>query len=115
MPASGVPAWDFDMAPFGGAPPDSSAAAIASAGLLDLARLEPRDRRADEWLEPALHTLRALSAKPWRANPDRADSILVHGTYDFPRGRTDQGLVWGDYYYLQALQRAATEGGQPAA
>ena len=45
LPADGVPRWDFS-AP-AGAPRDSSAAAIAASGLLELARLEPDAARRD--------------------------------------------------------------------
>lgn len=35
----------------------------------------------------------------------RAASTLLHGTSDGARGRFDHGLVYGDYYYLEAILR----------
>lgn len=103
LPGGGVPPWDFD-APRP-APPDSSAAAVAASGLLGLARVEPDPERSRRYRRAAGRTLRALSSPDYLDVDGKSDSILLHGTPDGARGRFDQGLVYGDYYYLEALLR----------
>ncbi|NJK46106.1 MAG: hypothetical protein HC933_19225 [Pleurocapsa sp. SU_196_0] len=35
-----------------------------------------------------------------------ANCLLLHGTYRKPHGiGIDEGCLWGDYYYLEALTR----------
>jgi unsaturated chondroitin disaccharide hydrolase len=35
-----------------------------------------------------------------------ASPLLLHGVYDMPRGiGVDEGTLWGDYYFLEALTR----------
>lgn len=103
LPGGGVPPWDFD-APRP-APPDSSAGAVAASGLLGLARVEPDPERSQRYRRVAERTLRALSSRAYLDVEGESDSILLHGTPDGARGRFDQGLVYGDYYFLEALLR----------
>ncbi len=116
LPRDEVPFWDFDAPTLvrnvpavsspGLAPRDSSAAAIAASGLLDLARLEPGPRRARRFREAAVATLRSLASRRYLARGSSARSILLHGTGDHDRGTADRGLIFGDYYFLEALARA---------
>ena len=40
--------------------------------------------------------------------------LLLHGVYDLPRGvGVDEGNLWGDYFYVEALQRLKTKGRHP--
>ena len=40
------------------------------------------------------------------ADPEDSDALLLHGVYDFPKGvGVDEGNLWGDYFYLEALTR----------
>ncbi len=103
LPGGGVPAWDFD-APRP-APPDSSAGAVAASGLLGLARAEPDAGRGRRYRRAAERTLRALSSRAYLDRDGASGSILMHGTPDGARGRFDQALVYGDYYFLEALLR----------
>ena len=119
VPPGGVPFWDFHApslpsaglwpgAPFGGtAVParDSSAAAIAASGLLDLARLDPDRANARRFRDTARSTLRTLSSRRYLARGTRARSVLLHGTANHPGGLADTGLIYGDYYFLEALAR----------
>ena len=120
LPRDEVPFWDFDApalmrenAPsamsspgLAGPPRDSSAAAIAASGLLDLARLEPSPPRARRFRRAAVATLRSLSSDRYLARGARGRSILLHGTGDHDRGTADKGLIFGDYYFLDALARS---------
>ncbi|WP_345127729.1 hypothetical protein [Dactylosporangium darangshiense] len=40
-----------------------------------------------------------------------SNALLLHGVYDKPKGvGVDEGNLWGDYFYLEALTRAARPG-----
>lgn len=104
MPRGGVPPWDFDAGILPGAPRDSSAAAVAASGLLELARQEPDRARARRYRRVAVATIEALS-RPRYLPRAGSDALLLHGTADGARGIFDQGLVYGDYYFLEALAR----------
>jgi len=105
LPADAVPYWDFELPSTSGEPRDSSAAAIAAAGLLELARLEPDTVRSDRWLGAARAILTSLTSPSYLSEGTGEDSILLHGTRNRPAGHADQGLIYGDYYFLQALLR----------
>jgi unsaturated chondroitin disaccharide hydrolase len=105
LPADSVPYYDF-QAPASDRPRDSSAAAIAASGLLWLARLESDGCRAQSDLDAAKRILTSLSAPPYlsQGTPGAA-SILLHGTAQHQNADVDTGLVYGDYYFLEAVLR----------
>jgi unsaturated chondroitin disaccharide hydrolase len=105
LPPDRVPYWDFDAPGIPDAPRDSSAAAIATSGLLELAALEPDPGRAAGYRDAAESIIASLSAPPYLAPEGVSQAILLHGTQDFPRGNFDTGLAFGDYYFLEALGR----------
>ena len=105
LPRDMVPYWDANAPGIPNAPRDSSAAAVAASGLLELAQLEPDRVRGDRYLRAAKATLRSLSSRSYLAQGTPSRSILLHGTADKPHGHYDRGLVYGDYYFLEALIR----------
>jgi unsaturated chondroitin disaccharide hydrolase len=108
LPPDRVPYWDFDAPGIPNAPRDSSAAAIAASGLLELAILEPDPARADRYRGSAESIIAALSSEPYIARGDPTQAILMRGTQDRPRRNFDTGLSFGDYYFLEALMRYRT-------
>jgi unsaturated chondroitin disaccharide hydrolase len=108
LPPDRVPYWDFDAPGIPNAPRDSSAAAIAASGLLELAVLEPDGVRANGYRDSAESIIAALSTEPYIARDDPTQAILLHGTQDRPRRNFDTGLSFGDYYFLEALLRHRT-------
>ena len=108
LPADDVPFWDLVYTDGSDAPRDSSAAAIAVCGLLELATVETDAARAAEWTARAHAILASLIANYTPAAPDEADALLLHSVYDLPKGNgVDEGTLWGDYFYLEALMRVA--------
>jgi unsaturated chondroitin disaccharide hydrolase len=105
LPEDRVPYWDFQAPDRPDAPRDSSAAAIAASGLLELARLEPDAGRARHDLAIARAILRSLSSPAYLAEGTKFRSILLRGTSDWKRAQYDRGLVYGDYFFLEALLR----------
>jgi unsaturated chondroitin disaccharide hydrolase len=108
LPADKVPYWDFNLPSTGGQPRDSSAAAIAAAGLVDLASQEPDPGRAQTYLGGARDILASLSTRAYLAQGTTNQAILLHGTQNKPARNFDTGLFFGDYFLIQALQRYNT-------
>jgi unsaturated chondroitin disaccharide hydrolase len=111
LPADSVPFWDFELPSTSGEPKDSSAAAIAAAGLLELAQLEPDPANSKGYLSAARAILASLSSPAYLAEGTNNAAILLHGTQNRPDGRYDTGLAYGDYYFLEALLRYLPEPG----
>ena len=105
LPSDKVPYWDFNLPSTSGQPRDTSAAAIAASGLVDLATQEPDAIRKQTYLNGARDILAALSAAPYLSAGTSNQAILLHGTQNKPAGNYDTGIEFGDYYFVQALQR----------
>lgn len=111
LPKDLIPYWDFDFCDGSTEPRDSSAAAIAACGMLEMSRY-----LADEEAEFYTGMARRLVTALWKhcavKQPTESSGLILHGTY--ARGTdtnpcTDRGVdectVWGDYFYLEALTR----------
>jgi unsaturated chondroitin disaccharide hydrolase len=99
LPSDLIPYWDF-KAQGRDIPRDSSAAAIASYGLLRLADLTSNMRYRDA----AWQTLRILSNH--YLAPAGKPAILLHATADLPHGLgVDESTIYGDYFFTRALQQ----------
>lgn len=106
LPADEVPFWDLVYTDGSTAPRDSSSAAIAVCGLLELASVETDPARAEEWTTRAHSILRSLIENYTPERPEDSDALLLHGVYDLPKDNgVDEGTLWGDYFFLEALMR----------
>jgi unsaturated chondroitin disaccharide hydrolase len=96
----GVPPWDFDAPPKSRELIDTSAAAIAAAGLLQLSPAYASDARR------IVTTL----ATRYLAEPDPAwEGILKGGVYHLHKNLgVNESVMWGDYFFLEALESALT-------
>lgn len=103
LPADFVPYWDFQAPGIPNEPRDSSAAAIAASGLLELSKLETDSAKKTSYANVAEKILTSLSQAPYIASGTKYKSILIHGTQNKPSGKYDTGLIYGDYYYLESL------------
>lgn len=103
LPQDFIPYWDFDADPITAYQPrDTSAAAIASHGLLKLYALT----RNLTYFLTAEKILENLMSEKYRSDgkPEyKVPSILVNGTVFFHEGNTNTAIVYGDFYFLQAL------------
>jgi unsaturated chondroitin disaccharide hydrolase len=106
-PSHGVPPNDWDE-PNPALPYESSAAAIAASGMLDLARLTGDPARAVRYRDFALRILDALTGPEFLAVETPGwEGILKHGTYHQRKGLgVDESVMWGDYFFLEALRKA---------
>ena len=101
-PADHVPYWDYDSPLIPNDVRDSSAAAVLASGMLILA--EQDHANAERWRGDATTILRSL----WEEYSSRGTnepSILIHATRSKPHGAMDSGLIYGDYYFVEALTR----------
>lgn len=105
LPADDVPYWDFELPTTTGEPRDSSAAATAASGLLELATYQPDDTARLAYVAPARDMLTSLSSPAYLSEGTTNRAILLHGTRHKPAGSFDHGLIFGDYYFLEALNR----------
>lgn len=105
LPPEGVPPWDFRAPDAATGPRDSSAGAIAAAGLLELAALLPAGE-GQPYAAAAADLLMALTARCAVAADPEHDALLARATGNLPKGQNiDVALIYGDYYYLEALQK----------
>lgn len=101
LPDGDVPPWDF-ADPSG--PRDSSAAAIACCGLLELASVMAAADERNVYLREADRILRTLCDRAWA--DQGSEALLCLGSYHVPERRGVNGAtIWGDYFCLEALLR----------
>jgi len=111
LPADHVVYWDLVFGDGSGESRDSSAAAIAVCGLDELADALPDGPRKDRYRLAAQQILASLAASFSTADHPESNALLLHGIYDMPKSvGVDEGTLWGDYFYLEALTRATLPG-----
>ncbi|HRX87686.1 MAG TPA: hypothetical protein P5572_21885, partial [Phycisphaerae bacterium] len=111
VPADRVPPWDFD-APGASEPRDSSAAAIAASGLLELGHVAPDAADRAYYRAAGEDILKSLCTDAYLSNGVASAGVLLHGTYNKNFNQAiDASLIWGDYYLMQALARYREYGG----
>ena len=106
-PADGVPPWDYDAPEESRRLQDTSAAAIAASGLLQLAGLLTDRAKGALYAAAARHILRTLATR-WVARDDPEwEGILKGGVYHLHKklGVTES-VMWGEHFFVEALDRA---------
>ncbi|HEY1600299.1 MAG TPA: glycoside hydrolase family 88 protein [Pirellulales bacterium] len=111
LPEDGVPWWDFrtdlsQLLPWG-PQKDSSAAAIAASGLLDLALQTKSVERAAKYRETALRMLEQLAGPGYLADVTPGwEGILKHGVYHTAKNLgVDESVMWGEFFFVEALTK----------
>lgn len=115
LPEDLVPYWDLEFTS-GDEPRDSSAAAIAACGMLEMAKSLPAEEAA-RYTRLAAQTAASLAEN--YAVKDRAvsDGLLLHGVYaknspynPIPADNgVDECNPWGDYFYMELLTRLSQD------
>ena len=108
-----VPPWDFDAPPEQRRQPDTSAGAIAAAGLFELADAMEAISDANTVSANSLRTfglmmLAALCNDSFVAVGESDwEGILKHGVYHIHKKLgVDESVMWGEFFFCDALQRA---------
>ncbi|MNM09815.1 Unsaturated glucuronyl hydrolase [compost metagenome] len=110
LPDDHVPYWDFRAPGAIREIRDTSAGSCAASGMLLLASLVG-DSEAHVYRSGALKVLESLYLNygGWD-NPDE-EGLLLHGTSHYPQQRNvDVPLIYGDFFYVEALARLKTTG-----
>jgi unsaturated chondroitin disaccharide hydrolase len=104
-PAHGVPPNDWDE-PNPALPYESSAAAIAASGLLNLAEADDDPRAIAHYRAMPCHPrYAARPGVPGHETPGW-EGLLKHGMYHQRKGLgVDESVMWGDHFFLEALYR----------
>ncbi|MCI4668133.1 MAG: glucuronyl hydrolase [Bacteroidia bacterium] len=104
VPEDGIPYWDFEARQIPNVPRDASAAAIAAAGLLQLAtKLPPKE--GSKYFFQAEKSLKSLS-HPTYFLPEGKPFILDHSTLSIPHKiDVDRPQTMADYYFIEAILR----------
>ena len=110
-----VPDWDFDFCDGSEEPRDSSAAAIAACGMLEMSKYLPEEKAA-YYTGMARRLLYALVMECAVTDPAQSNGLLFHGTYaksspynTCPNNGVDECVIWGDYFYMEALTRLSRD------
>ncbi len=102
IPESGLIPVDFRQ-PTEPAWEDSTAAAIAACGLIELSKLSD-GRQSDVYLSAAVKLLQALEKHSFNWNEDE-DNFLTKCTGAYHDKEHEFSIIYGDYYFLKALMK----------
>jgi unsaturated chondroitin disaccharide hydrolase len=107
-PPHGVPPWDYDAPAESRGQPDSSAAAIAASGLLDLAAFTASRAKTRLYRDTAFQILETLTGEEYLARTTPGwEGILKRGVYHIHKGLgVDESVMWGEYFFVEALTKA---------
>lgn len=103
LPEDLVPYWDFRLESLEGQPRDSSAAAIAASGLLEIADVVPVGEK-QLYAGAAERILKSLTENYATWEQPEHEAILLHGTGS-GTSFIDVSLIYGDYYYVEAIAK----------
>jgi len=109
-PRDGVTPWDYDApdeGPLAKTQVDTSAAAIAASGLLDLADLVPDRTKARAYRDFALTSLVSLSKQHLGEKTKGFEGILNGGVYHIHKDLgVHEAVLFGEYFFVEALHKA---------
>ncbi len=112
----GVTPWDYDApheGPLSRKQVDTSAAAIAASGLLDLAEMAPDRVRARAYRELALTSLLELTRAHLGSETPGFEGILNGGVYHIHKNLgMHEAVMFGEYFFVEALEKALGALGQ---
>lgn len=100
LPKDMVAFWDLCFNDGDNEPRDSSAAAIAACGLLELA-----EASGNAYYRETAERIVASLCKNYMS-PDESEALIDHAAYTVPGNEgVDEACIWGDYYFAEALSR----------
>lgn len=105
LPEDYVAHWDFRVERLSDTPRDTSAAACAACGMLEIAKHVPECEKAF-YENTAQRILQSLTKNYSNLQDDSRQELLRGGTGNFPAGvNINVGIIYGDYFYMEAISR----------
>lgn len=107
LPEDQVCYWDLIFTDGSNQSRDSSAAAIGVCGIHEMLKYLPEVESDKNTYRHAMHCiLRSLIERYTAPEIKPGNPVLLHGVYSWHSGKgVDEGNIWGDYYYMEALMR----------
>ena len=107
LPKDNVCYWDLIFNDGDDHSKDSSAAAIAVCGMHEMNKYLLEVDENKEVYKYAMHNiLRSLIENYMNPEIEPGKPVLLHGVYSWHSGKgVDEGNIWGDYFFLEALIR----------
>lgn len=106
LPADNIPYWDLIFQDGSYQSKDSSAASIAICGIDQMLREVPDIENAQVYRNAEKAMLSSLIKSYTERESNGIIPLLNHGVYSWHSGHgIDEGNLWGDYFYLEALTR----------
>lgn len=117
LPGDMVPYWDLQFSEGSSEPRDSSAAAAAVCGILEMCSNGGLEKEEQSFYRnEAQRMLESLIDKYAVTSSQEANGLLRHGVYaksspynSVSHRGVDECNLWGDYFYLEALTRNMKE------
>ncbi|MDR2901016.1 MAG: glycoside hydrolase family 88 protein [Treponema sp.] len=115
LPKDFIPYWDLDFTDGDDEPKDSSAAAIAACGMLEMSKYLPKEK-ADYYKNWAMKITSSLAESYAVKDASESNGLLLHGVYAKSTDEnpvSDRGVdecnTWGDYFWLELLTRLSVD------
>lgn len=107
LPDDDVCYWDLIFVDDAKQARDSSAAAIACCGMLEMDKyLAVSDEDKAVYAKATQRIMRSLIRNYTSKQHEPGNPVLYHGVYSWHSNKgVDEGNIWGDYYYFEALIR----------
>ena len=106
-PDDGVPPWDYNAPAESRKQVDSSAAAIAAAGMLRLCRLIADPVKGHLYWTSGIRILRTLCEEYLAKDSKGWEGVLKGGVYHIHKNLgVNESVMWGDYFFVEALENA---------
>ncbi len=101
MPKDMVPYWDYNVPKYPTVK-DASAAALLASALMQLATLSPKNGK--KYFNAGQKILLSLASSKYLNESGKGIYLLKHATGNYLRkSEVDGGLIYADYYFLEAL------------
>ena len=100
-----IPYWDYDAPDIPNEPRDASAAAIMASALLELSTYS--NDHSEIYVQRAGKLLKSLASDEYLASPGTNNNFILKHCTGNKRGdsEVDSPLIYGDYYFIEALLR----------
>ena len=107
LPSDNICYWDLVFDENSGEERDTSAAAIAVCGMLEMIKYLPDSDPDKKIYQNAVNAImKSLITKYTTKNIEYSNGLLTEAVYSKPNGSgVDECCIWGDYFYMEALVR----------